>query len=231
MKCSYDDVQDMIYALDLYSRLLMGQYDEIPFRRGFAICYSQDNPDLLHNFLQLREVFIPSLPRRMNTSLGIWSPETPIRAIRAYDIQQTLRYQISWHNHKDGEQTYTRNFDVPVFRGKWGLHATDWQSIHDVLIKHGCYPEYQPDDNMRWPWECPVYIREFYEDYVIIESSEEADCILRDTHDVYTMITEDRITDAFAMLYPDIDVNKFDVFTHEIEQLLCDNNSDRFWHE
>lgn len=231
MKCSYDDVQDMIYALDLYSRLLIGQYDEIPFRRGFAICYSQDNPDLLHNFLQLREVFIPSLPRRMNTSLGIWSPETPIRAIRAYDIQQTLRYQISWHNHKDGEQTYTRNFDVPVFRGKWGLHATDWQSIHDVLIKHGCYPEYQPDDNMRWPWECPVYIREFYEDYVIIESSEEADCILRDTHDVYTMITEDRITDAFAMLYPDIDVNKFDVFTHEIEQLLCDNNSDRFWHE
>lgn len=231
MKCSYDDVQDIIYALDLYSRLLMGQYDEIPFRRGFAICYSQDNPDLLHNFLQLREVFIPSLPRRMNTSLGIWSPETPIRAIRAYDIQQALRYQISWHNHKDGEQTYTRNFDVPVFRGKWGLHATDWQSIHDVLIKHGCYPEYQPDDNMRWPWECPVYIREFYEDYVIIESSEEADCILRDTHDVYTMITEDRITDAFAMLYPDIDVNKFDVFTHEIEQLLCDNNSDRFWHE
>lgn len=231
MKCSYDDVQDMIYALDLYSRLLMGQYDEIPFRRGFAICYSQDNPDLLHNFLQLREVFIPSLPRRMNTSLGIWSPETPIVAIRAYDIQQALRYQISWHNHKDGEQTYTRNFDVPVFRGKWGLHATDWQSIHDVLIKHGCYPEYQPDDNMRWPWECPVYIREFYEDYVIIESSEEADCILRDTHDVYTMITEDRITDAFAMLYPDIDVNKFDVFTHEIEQLLCDNNSDRFWHE
>ena len=76
-----------------------------------------------------------------------------------------------------------------------------------------------------------MYIREFYEDYVIIESSEEADCILRDTHDVYTMITEDRITDAFAMLYPDIDVNKFDVFTHEIEQLLCDNNSDRFWHE
>lgn len=231
MKCSYDDVQDMIYALDLYSRLLMGQYDEIPFRRGFAICYSQDNPDLLHNFLQLREVFIPCLPPRMNTSLGIWSPETPIVAIRAYDIQQALRYQISWHNHKDGEQTYTRNFDVPVFRGKWGLHATDWQSIHDVLIKHGCYPEYQPDDNMRWPWECPVYIREFYEDYVIIESSEEADCILRDTHDVYTMITEDRITDAFAMLYPDIDVNKFDVFTHEIEQLLCDNNSDRFWHE
>lgn len=231
MKCSYDDVQDMIYALDLYSRLLMGQYDEIPFRRGFAICYSQDNPDLLHNFLQLREVFIPSLPRRMNTSLRIWSPETPIVAIRAYDIQQALRYQISWHNHKDGEQTYTRNFDVPAFRGKWGLHATDWQSIHDVLIKHGCYPEYQPDDNMRWPWECPVYIREFYEDYVIIESSEEADCILRDTHDVYTMITEDRITDAFAMLYPDIDVNKFDVFTHEIEQLLCDNNSDRFWHE
>ena len=231
MKCSYDDVQDMIYALDLYSRLLMGQYDEIPFRRGFAICYSQDNPDLLHNFLQLREVFIPSLPRRMNTSLRIWSPETPIVAIRAYDIQQALRYQISWHNHKDGEQTYTRNFDVPVFRGKWGLHAVDWQSIHDVLINHGCYPEYQPDDNMRWPWECPVYIREFYEDHVVIETSDTANCILRDARDVYKMIIANQITDAFSVLYPDVDVNRFNMFTHEIERLLSNDNPDRFCSE
>ena len=231
MKCSYDDVQDMIYALDLYSRLLIGQYDEIPFRRGFAICYSQDNPDLLHNFLQLREVFIPCLPRRMNTSLGIWSPETPIRAIRAYDIQQALRYQISWHNHKDGEQTYTRNFDVPVFRGKWGLHADDWQAIHDVLIKHGCYPEYQSEDNMRWPWECPVYIREFYEDHVVIETSDTADCIFKEAKRISEMIERNWITDAFSVLYPDVDVSRFDVFTHEIERLLSNDNPDRFWRE
>lgn len=231
MKCSYDDVQDMIYALDLYSRLLIGQYDEIPFRRGFAICYSQDNPDLLQNFLQLREVFIPCLPRRMNTSLGIWSPETPIRAIRAYDIQQALRYQISWHNHKDGEQTYTRNFDVPVFRGKWGLHATDWQSIHDVLIKHVCYPEYQPDGDIRWPWECPVYIREFYEDHVVIETSDTADCIFKEAKCISEMIEKNWITDAFSVLYPDVDVSRFDVFTHEIERLLSNDNPDRFWRE
>lgn len=118
MKRSYDDVQNMIYALDLYSRLLIGQYDEIPFRRGFAICYSQDNPDLLHNFLQLREVFIPSLPRKMNTSLGIWSSETPIVAIRAYDIQQALRYQMAWYRHKHGESTHTRKFDALWFRGE-----------------------------------------------------------------------------------------------------------------
>lgn len=231
MKCSYDDVQDMIYALDLYSRLLMGQYDEIPFRRGFTICYSHDNPDLLHNFLQLREVFIPCLPPRMNTSLGIWSPETPIVAIRAYDIQQALRYQISWHNHKDGEQTYTRNFDVPVFRGEWDIHADDWQSIHAVLIKHGCYPEYQPEDNMRWPWECPVYIREFYKDYVVIETSDTADHILNDARCVYEMIENNCITDAFSVLYPDADVDTFNAFTHEIEKLLSNGNPHRFFHE
>ena len=231
MKCSYNDVQGMIYALDLYSRLLLGQYDEIPFRRGFAICYSQDNPDLLHSFLQLREVFIPCLPRRMNTSLGIWSPETPIVAIRAYDIQQALRYQISWHNHKDGEQTYTRNFDVPVFRGKWDIHADDLQAIHAVLIKHGCYPEYQPEDNMRWPWECPVYIREFYKDYVVIETSDTADHILKDSRCVYEMIEKNWITDAFSVLYPDVDINRFNVFTREIERLLSNDNPDRFWHE
>lgn len=231
MKCSYDDVQDMIYALDLYSRLLIGQYDEIPFRRGFAICYSQDNPDLLHNFLQLREVFIPSLPRRMNTSLGIWSSETPIVAIRAYDIQQALRYQMAWYRHKHGESTHTRKFDAPWFSGEWDLPAGEVGFIHNLLMGQGYYPDYQWGNNVHRIWNCPVYIREFHEDHVVIESSDVSDCILNEAKDISKMIENNWITDAFSVLYPDVDVSRFDVFTHEIERLLSNDNPDRFWRE
>ena len=45
------------------------------------------------------------------------------------------------------------------------------------------------------------------------------------------MIEKNWITDAFSVLYPDVDVRRFDVFTREIERLLSNDNPDRFWHE
>ena len=84
---------------------------------------------------------------------------------------------------------------------------------------------------MRWPWECPVYIREFYKDYVVIETSDTADHILNDARGVYEMIEKNWITDVFSVLYPDVDISRFNVFTREIERLLSNDNPDRFWHE
>ena len=33
--------------------------------------------------------------------MGIWSDKTDIRAINAYDIQQRLRYEVSWYKNPD----------------------------------------------------------------------------------------------------------------------------------
>lgn len=58
-----------------------------------------------------------------------------------------------------------------------------------------------------------------------------SDCILNEAKSISEMIGNNWITDAFSVLYPDVDISRFDVFTHEIERLLSNDNLDRFWRE
>ncbi len=110
----------VISALDLYSRIWIGQYDRIDdiyiYDTG-----SRWNKDSRRHclFQEIRNILIPSLMGDYSScSLGIWSEKTDIRAINAYDIQQRLRYELSWYKNPEGDITI--DYDTPMIRGSNG---------------------------------------------------------------------------------------------------------------
>lgn len=112
----------IIRSLDLYSRIWIGQYDRI---NDFSIYDTSDfvkKDSRVHILFQkVRNLMIPSLVSwgdYTSCSLGIWSDETNIKAINAYDIQQRLRYEISWFKKPEGDISVF--FDRPWIRGSIG---------------------------------------------------------------------------------------------------------------
>ena len=115
----------VINALDLYSRIWIGQYDRINDLYIYATgdrwnhesgCYAL--------FQEMRNLLIPSLTTvgdYISCSLGIWSDKTVIKAVNAYDIQQRLRYEISWFKNPVGD--YTVNYDTPLIKGNLGDYS------------------------------------------------------------------------------------------------------------
>lgn len=105
------DIHRMIRELDTYSRLYMGQYEEIFRVREYSFMF-QSGTELRDICYKLRTVVIPKLVGvSFNGSLGIWGPDTPMNAQRAYDIQQILRYQLAYHEKPGGGNTV--NFNNP----------------------------------------------------------------------------------------------------------------------
>lgn len=112
----------VINALDLYSRIWIGQYDRI---NDLSIYETEDrwnkNTCSYVLFQKMRNLLIPSLENvgdYLSCSLGIWSDETDIKAINAYDLQQRIRYEISWFKNPEGGMTV--NYDKPWIRGGIG---------------------------------------------------------------------------------------------------------------
>ena len=69
-------IDESIRHLDLYSRLLTGQYDRIPEMMGCSVCSASDYPILRDVLLKIRCIFIPDLNHYgIYTSNGIWSPK------------------------------------------------------------------------------------------------------------------------------------------------------------
>ena len=109
-------------ALDLYSRIWIGQYGRIDDiwvyeTGGMWDAYSEK----YKLFQRIRDKLIPSLigyGDYLSCSLGIWSDNTDIRAINAYDIQQRLRYEVSWFKNPEGDITV--DYGTPYIRGNIG---------------------------------------------------------------------------------------------------------------
>lgn len=102
-------------ALENYSRLLMGQFDEID--RLFV----NNGNDIWNDFSRRAELSVMLRGARHmvypeladNAYYGIFDQKhTPNNARIAWDIKKCIEHDISWHKHPEGGITV--NFDKPM---------------------------------------------------------------------------------------------------------------------
>lgn len=217
---SYNQLDATIRDLDLHSRIYLGQYDEMLYRSMGRIFSCATNRNLHDTLCKLRNVFIPSMEGySMNSSLGIWGDYTPITAIRSYDIQQCLRYQLAYHRNS-GREGSTVNFRVPYIHGKWEMSPDDVNRNHLILEGHGIYPDFRKGYEARYTWKCPCIITGFEPDVVSIEWSRGVQEIIDAAEKTAELVGENRITEVFRLLYPDVDLDAYKPFTELIEQTI-----------
>lgn len=115
-------------ALELYSRLQMGQLKEIDlFFRMRSKEKIDANGHVVVNLLNiLKKVYFPGL--EPNAYHGIFGDKTPEEAKIAWDLIQNMRYTISWKIHPEGGMGV--NFDPPM------------QSSNEEFPKVKIIPEY-----------------------------------------------------------------------------------------
>ena len=110
------EIGNVINALDLYSRIWIGQYEHIMYEmRWIKDCKEIDarEDDLKWLFIYLRNSAMPELSfYGFSGSYGIFSPKRDIRAAVAYDLQQEIRYRRAWFEKPEGD--YTVDFDKPL---------------------------------------------------------------------------------------------------------------------
>lgn len=109
-------------AMDLYSRLLMGQFGELKYLFcGFgedAKTYNRDSEHWHFDFdtIQrlLKNVIYPDLPHNAYWGITGYSEQNkcPKEATIVYDAYKAMDYAISWHVDPEGGMTV--NFDKPM---------------------------------------------------------------------------------------------------------------------
>lgn len=120
LELTNEEVYTVIDALDFYSRIWLGQYEEINSLLRLHGCVESANfeiEDCKEDYLKLRSILLPVLAGEdINCSLGIWSSETNSLAKSAYDMQQIIRYIQAWYIHPEGGIGV--NFNTPVLEGE-----------------------------------------------------------------------------------------------------------------
>lgn len=112
----------LVSALDLYSRILIGQFEEIAH---LSLVYNVDMlPENMmerhHQFSdELRKLKERLLAIPRNGSFGIHSREVNDAARVAYDIQQVVRNALAWERTPEGGIGV--NFDRPMQTGSQKL--------------------------------------------------------------------------------------------------------------
>lgn len=121
--CSKDEIAEAINALDLYSRIWIGQYLEIDNQMIWfkeKLYLTDSAAKMTPFFLNIRNRILPGALRDIGNTLhcsyGIFSDKIDRRARMAYDIQQVIRYTAAWYFHPDGGMGV--DFDRP-------MHAED----------------------------------------------------------------------------------------------------------
>ena len=111
-----NEIRIILQALDLYSRIWIGQYDHILWDlRWYRNCNQLDELDktLRREFLDIRNIVLPELHEySLNGSYGIFSPDRDTKAAIAYDMQQEFRYRRAWFLKPEGG--YTVDFGRPL---------------------------------------------------------------------------------------------------------------------
>lgn len=219
-----EDIYDINDALDLYSRILCGQYDELLYFYGIRQGYSEEILQLKTYLISLRRICIPELTCDLNGSLGIWNPKTPQNAIKAYDIRQILRYQIAYHNFPEGGITV--NFNWPYIHGNWKLSEED-KTIICNTVQSFQYPDYYPLGLHGKFWDCPLIITSFNDEKNIatLMRSRSIDIIINKALDFYKDIHEKNLEKAFLSLYPNAKEQKREdmlYFVHRIQEYIED---------
>lgn len=99
-------------ALDLYSRIGIGQFHEI-----LDWQFNWDRTDLPHNAFDWMRDRLDDIKRMLtgfpaNAYRGIFGEDTPEGCKIAWDIQQVARHCRSWHNNPEGGITVY--YDKPM---------------------------------------------------------------------------------------------------------------------
>lgn len=105
-----DILQD---ALDLYSRILTGQFDEIDHLMRFEVGTNAEWKTTRKLLEELQELYYPELGGRAAHSIG--SPKTPDKSKIAYDMIQVIRYVLAPYKHSEGG--YSVDFSPPLQYG------------------------------------------------------------------------------------------------------------------
>ena len=101
-------VSTLIKALDLYSRIGLGQFKEI-LDRQFNWNASSNYEDAIEKLEQVKYLLTEF---ESNEYRGIYGRDTPESCKIAWDIQQVVRHCQSWAKHPEGGLTV--NFDEPL---------------------------------------------------------------------------------------------------------------------
>lgn len=111
IECNEKQAQIIQRALDLYTRIIMGQFDEVDKIHRWDCGNLDVNIDELKTACRiLHDIYLPEL--HYGSYHGIYSPDLHDNAKVSYDIHQMLRYKISWHKFPEGGITV--DFDSPM---------------------------------------------------------------------------------------------------------------------
>ena len=103
----------LVSALDLFSRIHMGQFDEIlrvyraNGRAVHTLSVSEQNEARV--LIGVVHDMLTRMPR--NASYSILAHEVPDEARAAWDLQQLVRHRVAWDENPEGGITV--NFDEP----------------------------------------------------------------------------------------------------------------------
>jgi hypothetical protein len=96
-------------ALNLYSRLLMGQVEELSYFFG--------SKEISDSLSEIKSILFPELEN--NSYYGIYQKDCSQESKIAYDIIQVLRNKIAWHENPEGKNTVS--FAPPLRAGDESL--------------------------------------------------------------------------------------------------------------
>lgn len=102
-----EQVEVLIQALDLYSRIGIGQFEEILDVYDFSKISYESRDDVKQHMMSSKVLAGHS----MNGNYGIHNEEINDKFRIAYDIQQVVRHRLAWDRNPKGEITV--NFDKP----------------------------------------------------------------------------------------------------------------------
>jgi len=118
MTMTIGQARTMMRAMDLYMRILMGQFEELEH-----LFFAEENDPVfkresdyqarrdLNEYLRLvKQMIYPTLEH--NASWGITGQPCPQHATMIYDMYKTMDNAISWHQNPKGG--WTVNYDKPM---------------------------------------------------------------------------------------------------------------------
>lgn len=100
-----EEISFSVNALDFYSRIWIGQYDEILWNHRMFLDHKEvekieENAKL---FLQMvRMLVLPDLGPELNGSYGIYNPDIDKKAQLAYNLQQVIRNKYAYARNPEG---------------------------------------------------------------------------------------------------------------------------------
>lgn len=116
-KLTMEEYRVLYNALDLYSRIWIGQYDHIAYDMRWKKEFEEldkHRDEIVLDFINLRAILMPEIiGYGYYGSHGIYSPERDYRAGVSYDILQEMRYKVSWFEHPEGGHGF--DFDKPLY--------------------------------------------------------------------------------------------------------------------